>query len=64
MVEYGDRWQGEFAGPRKSPNFRTTQNGQIQDHENGVFSGPPKNGRFSGPPKKRPIFRTRKKAVF
>ena len=38
MAEYGVRWQGEFADPRKSPNFRTTQNGQI--------SGPRKMGYF------------------
>ena len=55
MAEYGDRCQGEFAGPRKSPKFRTTQNGHFQDPENGVFSGPPK---------KRPIFGTTKKEAY
>ena len=55
MAEYGVRWQGEFADPRKSPNFRTTQNGQI--------SGPRKWGIF-GTTKKRPIFRTTKKEAY
>ena len=47
MAGYGDRCQGEFAGPRKSPNFRTTQNGH--------FSGPRKWGIF-GTTKKEAYF--------